>query len=377
MSTDNRPPSVYVDDVFEEVLALPEPQREAAIAARCVGMPSLAAEVRDLLAFEADAPAPRVDRIRKGERFGRYQLEECVGEGASASVWRAWDSHLRTWTALKLLHPELGARSNALEAVLSEARAASAIISDHVVRIKAAGKIPDGPHYVEMQLCAEQAPVGDGEEALVIGKTLSETTPRNAHEAVRMVMEAALGCDAAHRIGVLHRDIKPANILITPLSRRALVADFGLSSPRLHPEARPNTPSTATITLHLHELEGALVGTPSYMPPEQAWGDAATRANDVYALGATLWALLVGRAPYHPAGQERALPALEVVHMVRMGPPAALYKAAPAIDTPPQLRWLRTSDCTSPTFPPPWTTAGPTFGWCWPCDETGPFWAQG
>lgn len=318
MTTANRPPSVYVDDVFEEVLALPAPERDRAIAERCAGHPSLAEEVRALLAAEEDNASVNL-AVGPGASIGRYRLDACLGQGASASVWKAWDSHLRSWTALKLIREGLG-RDDALQTVLHEARAASAIISDHVVRIKSAGKIPRGPYYVEMQLCAEQSP--DGED-LVVGRTLAEVPVRDHREAARLVMEAARGAEAAHRVGVLHRDIKPANILLMPLSRRALVADFGLSAAGVRPDPTPGTPSTATITIHLREQGRTLVGTPSFMPPEQAWGEPATRANDVYALGATLYALCAGRAPYQAAGKPPA-PALEVVTLVREGPPRPL-----------------------------------------------------
>ena len=327
MSASNRPPSVYVDDVFEEVLALPKAQREAAIEERCAGHPSLASEVRALLAAEEAHPEPSPDVVRAGAKLGRYQLDACLGKGASASVWKAWDTHLRAWTALKLIHSDIRHREDALQTVLHEARAASAIISDHVVRIKSAGKIPTGPYYVEMQLCAEQSPDSEGHEALVIGRSLAEVKPESIVEAARLVMEAARGAEAAHRVGVLHRDIKPANILLMPISRRALVADFGLSAANFYPEPTPSTPSTATVTIHLHDGGRVLVGTPSFMPPEQAWGEPATRTNDVYALGATLYALIARRAPYQPSGQ-RPLPALEVVRQVREGPPRPLQWAA-------------------------------------------------
>ena len=181
-----------------------------------------------------------------------------------------------------------------------------------------------------MQLCAEGV-AGEGRETLVVGRTLADDPPTRVEEAARLVMEAALGADAAHRVGVLHRDIKPANILVTPVSQRALVADFGLSAPHLYPEAAPGTPSTATVTIHLRDVPGPLVGTPSFMPPEQAWGEPATRTNDVYALGSTLYALLARRAPYQPSSKKGPLPALDVIRAVRAGPPVKLSAANPRV----------------------------------------------
>ena len=329
MSTTNRPPSIYVDDVFDEVLALPDDKREAAIDARCAGHPSIAIEVRALLNAEAeiskDAPTP----LRPGEQIGRYHLAECLGTGASASVWKAFDTHLEAWTALKLIHPEFSRRPNALDTVMNEARAASGIISDHVVRIKSAGQIANGPHYIEMGLCAEHQPRDDGNEELVVGFTLAHEKPKDAREAARLVMEAALGTEAAHRVGVFHRDIKPANILITPVSRRALVADFGLSAPQLYPAPQVHTNPNETVTLMLENQEGMLVGTPPFMPPEQAFGHPPTRTTDVYALGATLYCLIAGHAPYLPSQSHSQIPALDIVAQVRHHGPTPLSKAAP------------------------------------------------
>ncbi len=330
MSTQNRPPSIYVDDVFDEVLALPDDRRDAAIEARCAGHPSIAAEVRALLNAEAeiskDAPTP----LRPGEQIGRYHLAQCLGTGASASVWKAFDTHLEAWTALKLIHPEFSRRGNALDNVMNEARAASGIISDHVVRMKSAGQIANGPHYIEMQLCAEHRPREDGNEELVVGFTLAHHKPKSTREAARLVMEAALGTEAAHRVGVLHRDIKPANILLTPVSRRALVADFGLSAPQLYPAPQMHTNPNETVTLMLENQEGVLVGTPPFMPPEQAFGHPPTRATDVYSLGATLYCLIAGHAPYLPSDSHSEIPALDIVAQVRHHGPKPLSRAAPS-----------------------------------------------
>jgi len=318
-----------VDDVFDEVLALPDDKREAAILARCAGHPSMAAEVRALLVAERenseDAPQP----LRPGEQIGRYHLAQCLGTGASASVWKAFDTHLEAWTALKLIHPEFSRRSNALDTVMNEARAASGIISDHVVRIKSAGQIANGPHYIEMQLCAEHRPREDGNEELVVGFTLAHEKTKSTREAARLVMEAALGTEAAHRVGVLHRDIKPANILLTPVSRRALVADFGLSAPQLYPAPQLHTSPNETVTLMMENHEGVLVGTPPFMPPEQAFGHPPSRTTDVYALGATLYCLIAGKAPYVPSDTHSKIPALDIVAQVRKEPPPPLAKVAP------------------------------------------------
>lgn len=324
---------LYIDELFDEISGLAIDDREAVLARRCAGHPSVEAEVRALLATvstdERTSEEPLQGLlIEPGATVGRYRLEQRLGAGATASVWKAFDTHLHSFTALKLLHPDGRIRgSAALEAVMREARAASAIISDHVIRIKTAGRFERGPHYVEMELCAENRPGPNGTEILEIGRTLAETELYSNEEVARVVAEAARGVEAAHRAGVLHRDLKPGNILITPVSRRAKVTDFGLAAEQLYQPPRPETPATATVTVQLEAGDGRIVGTPAYMPPEQAMGKPATRAGDVYALGATLYALLSRKPPYEPSGTN-PIGALDVLQQVRARPPRPLHTIA-------------------------------------------------
>lgn len=348
MNAVNRPPegagAPFADDVFDEVVLLEPERREHVLQARCGDHPTLLREVRALLAAhdaaESHLSGDRDDppTLEPGSTLGPWLLAEPLGQGATSSVWKAFDRQLEAWSALKVIRPGLVRSSRALDAVFAEARAASRIISDHVVRVKRAGRIdlPDSAflHYIEMELCAEHRARPDGSEELVVGESLAQTAPRDRAEAARLVMEAARGVDAAHRIGVLHRDVKPANILVTPVSRRALVADFGLAAPQVYPPPAPGTPATATITVQEPHGGGALVGTPSYMAPEQAFGEAHTRASDVYGLGATLYTLLAGAPPYAPR-PGAPVPALDVVSQAREGPPPPLRQVAPRV--PPRL----------------------------------------
>jgi serine/threonine protein kinase len=327
--------TVYLDDLFAEISALPSAARETAVRERCQGDPEVERMLRAMLRAEPSGePKGRPPaRLVSGALLGRYRLEEALGAGATASVWKAWDTHLHTFTALKILNPEAAKGSAALDAVLREARAASAIISDHVVRVKTAGRFEEGPAYVEMELCAEHRPGPDGAEVLEVGRNLAEAELATLRDRVRAVAEAARGVDAAHRVGVLHRDLKPGNILLTPESCRAKVTDFGLAADQVFPYPDEGTPATATVTLLVEAREGRIVGTPAYMSPEQALGHPPTRAADVYGLGATLYALLCGRPPYEPDGRN-PIPALDVLAQVRAGPPAPLRTK---VEVPPRL----------------------------------------
>lgn len=346
MNSLNRPAELsappYADDVFDEVVQLDFDRRELVLQARCGEHPSLLAEVRALLAahdaaeshLSGDRDEPPT--LEPGSTLGPWLLAERLGQGATSSVYKAFDKQLEAWSALKVIRPGLGRSSRALDAVFAEARAASRIISDHVVRVKRAGRIDLSEtaalHYIEMELCAEHRARPDGSEELVVGESLADTSPRDRSEAARLVMEAARGVDAAHRIGVLHRDVKPANILVAPVSRRALVADFGLAAPQLYPPPAADTPVTSTVSLHQPQGRGVLVGTPAFMAPEQAFGEAHTRSADVYGLGATLYTLLAGAPPYSPR-PGAAVPALDVLAQVREDPPPPLRQVAPRVPT--------------------------------------------
>jgi serine/threonine protein kinase len=314
----------FVDEVFEALVEVPKEERALHLARLCAGFPDIEAEVRALLSVADGDVAPTPPReVSSGDRLGPYRLEERLGAGSSGSVWRAFDEHLQAWTALKVFRPRQD--DDALEAVLREARAASGILSDHVVRIKSAGRFPDGPHFLEMLLCAEYRP-GPAGEQLVVARSLAESPPLSAVEAARMVADAARGVEDAHRIGVIHRDVKPANILVLPVSRRALVTDFGLAAPGLH--APPSAVGSPTATVTVEVEGGRIVGTPAFMAPEQAAGAAPGRTTDVYSLGATLYALLANRPPYLPTGRH-PVPALDVIAGVRAGPPPPLPTGVP------------------------------------------------
>lgn len=323
-----RPSTVFVDDLFDELLDLSEEAREEALNLRCVD-DTLQDEVRALLEAADALSEPHVqqDRPTTGDRIAHYRLETCLGEGASGSVWTAYDTKLQSWTALKVFHGKWLRRGRSLDLVLREARAASQIISDHVVLIRNAGwDRGRGWHYLEMLLCAEYAPDEGGHEGLVVGRTLASEAPMNVQEIVRLVGEASLGVEAAHRVGVTHRDIKPANILVMPVSRRALVADFGLSVPQVRPTSSGTSPLETSV--HIREEGRVVVGTPCFMPPEQARGEVTTRTADIYSLGATLYTLLAGHPPYVIKGEPRP-DARTVIERVKAGPPSPLSNEAP------------------------------------------------
>lgn len=236
----------------------------------------------------------------------RYTPKQVLGTGATASVWQAFDVHIRRDVALKVF--DVGNRS--LEQVLAEARAASAVRSRYAVQILdvVQGERP----VIVMELVGEYQG-----HLLQLGLSPDRTHPSNVREAVVWCIDAARGVHDAHLRAICHRDIKPRNILITPVTRRARVTDFGLAIAGVNTEAQ----SQATVSIQFEDSGRPLqvAGTPAYMAPEQAAGVpvgldmhfAADRrvlvAMDVFGLGALGYDLLVGRAPYAPVDGEDTL----------------------------------------------------------------------
>ena len=217
------------------------------------------------------------------QEWGPYTLTAPLGKGAMGVVYRAHQSAAHREVALKRILSEKFADADptlADEVVArfeTEAKAAAQLTHENIVPVYDVGQV-DGQPYFAMRL-VEGKSLAD----LVRESTLS---PRQAAETMKQV---AKGLEHAHGQGVLHRDVKPANILLETDSGKALITDFGLAK-------WEQTDHTVTRT-------GQLVGTPAYMPPEQARDpkQAGPRA-DVYAIGATLYHLLTGRPPFQASG---------------------------------------------------------------------------
>ena len=206
----------------------------------------------------------------------RYEDIELLGEGGMGVVYRAHDPRLGRAVALKLIK---GDDPGLIRRFIQEARAQARVQHEHVCRVYEAG-LADGEPYIVMQLVR-------GEPLSRLGAELS------LEEGVKLMREVSLAVHEAHRLGLIHRDLKPQNILVERAedgSNKPYVVDFGL--------AREVEERGQTVT-------GAVVGTPAYMPPEQALGEvrALDRRSDVYSLGATLFDLVAGQPPFtseHP-----------------------------------------------------------------------------
>jgi eukaryotic-like serine/threonine-protein kinase len=210
-------------------------------------------------AGESEAPARGPE-----DHFGDYVLVEAVGAGAAGVVYRAWHKNLGRHVALKLLH---GRGSAYAERFAREAQIVARLSHPHIVPVYEVGA-HDGRPFLTMKLIA-----GVAMDNVVL-------EPRRAAAAIRDVADAV---DHAHRAGIIHRDLKPHNLLLED-GGHVWVTDFGLAR---------HTEGGSTLT-----EAGAVLGTPAYMPPEQAKGLRCDERSDVYSLGATLYQLLTGRPPF-------------------------------------------------------------------------------
>ena len=221
----------------------------------------------------------------------RFDSVELLDSGATASVWRAYERQLERYVAIKVF--DRGNRTTS--DVLCEARSACAVQSQHVVQVLEVELRDDKLPAIIMELVAE---AGVETPDWKIGSSAQHTRPESLDEAVRWAAEAAEGVHAAHLKLVSHRDLKPRNLMITPITKRAKVTDFGLATGR------------ADVS-HVSSLRIGFAGTPDYMAPEQALGmpenlDMRSRddklqliAIDVFGLGALAYDLITGKPPYH------------------------------------------------------------------------------
>jgi serine/threonine-protein kinase len=235
---------------------------------------------------------------------GRYLLERELGRGGTAVVWLARDMKHDRPVALKLLHPAL-ASSLGSERFQREIRFAARLQHPHILTVLDSGETA-GRLWFTM-------PFVEGE---TLRARLARERRLPLEEALRITREAAQALQHAHDHGVVHRDVKPENILLTH-DGSTLVADFGIARALLLPDA-----TTATTLTEA----GLVVGTPSYMSPEQLTGarDLDGR-SDVYALGCVLYEMLTGRPPF-------AGPTPQAVAMRHLAEPAPPVTAAnPAV----------------------------------------------
>jgi serine/threonine-protein kinase len=196
---------------------------------------------------------------------------ELLGQGGMATIYRAHDEQLNRDVAVKLLRPEYGRDPDFGSRFRQEAQAAASLNHPNVISVFDYGQDENGP-FIVMELI-------DGEDIATILRRGGPLAPR---QAARLTAEVARALSAAHARGFVHRDVKPGNILLSS-EGRVKVGDFGIA--RAVAEAQMTLPGTTLGSVH-------------YFSPEQARGEQATTASDVYSLGIVLFEVLTGRRPF-------------------------------------------------------------------------------
>jgi serine/threonine protein kinase/Flp pilus assembly protein TadD len=330
-----------LDALFHSALDRAPEERAAFLDEACGGDESLRKQVEALLAAHEEAgsfiesPAMEIEargvaadqgnkaaELANPETVSHYRIISALGVGGMGQVFLAHDMTLGRKVALKLLPAEFTRNTDRVRRFQQEARAASSLNHPNIITIHEIGQAEER-HFIATEYI----------DGLTLREYLRESQSRELSEALSITMQVADALAAAHAKGIVHRDIKPENIMVVRDSRLmqkgsfVKVLDFGIA--KLTELQTTGSGGEATTKVLLNTHEGSVIGTASYMSPEQARGDQVDARTDVWSLGIVLYEMLTNGMPF------RGNTTQDVI--------ASILKeeAAPiSIDVPDRLRWI-------------------------------------
>lgn len=292
-----------VSQLFQSALAREPSERALYLQEACGDDDALRRQVESLLAahdkaddvdfinahaVERAAPLLIGDEATPGEVIGHYKILKRIGAGGMGEVYLAEDTTLERKVALKVLLAEIAQDEDRVRRFIQEAKAASALNHPNILTVYEVGNFEDTRYIVT---------------EFIKGETLRERTksaPLALRETLDVAVQVAAALNAAHEAGIVHRDIKPENIMLRA-DGLVKVLDFGLaklSEPPAVAGGFKNVDSEAQTRALVRTAPGMIMGTVSYMSPEQARGLATDARTDIFSFGVVLYEMLAGRLPF-------------------------------------------------------------------------------
>src|SRR5437763_11536150 len=225
--------------------------------------------------------------VQPGTRLGRYEIRAKIGAGGMGEVYLAQDTKLDRKVAIKFLNEEFSKDEDKLNRFVREAKAASALNHPNILTVYEIGEV-DGRNYIATELI----------DGITLREHLAQKEPLPLNTILKIGVQVAEALSAAHAAGIIHRDIKPENIMI----RRdgyAKVLDFGLAKLAEPPTIAGGPMTDGEAPTRVHQTHpGTIMGTVSYMSPEQARGKETDARTDIWSLGVVLYEMLARKVPF-------------------------------------------------------------------------------